>query len=324
MYKWFQDYLTNRKQRVVIDNIESDWLPVTSGVPQGSILGPLLFLLYVNDMPSESDLCTTALFADDAKCFKEIRCTNDSIILQTHLDKLHEWSKRWHLCFNINKCKVLSVSRSIKVDYNYKIDSNPIERIGTFKDLGIIVDKTLSWSSHIQAIVNKSKKVCGAIKRTVGYNAPLNVKLQLYKSLCRPNLEFSSQVWSPHLKQDIKSLESIQRGMTKYIMGYNEMTYDERCKRLQVLPLSYRREVLDLVFLYNCLHGAIDVDFTDEITYVNSCRNLRSTSHGLNLQTKLVKTETYKSSYFSRVVTLWNKIPLEVKTVLMLMFLNMQ
>ena len=101
--------------------------------------------------------------------------------------------------------------------------------------------------------------------------------------------------------------------MTKYIMGYNEMTYDERCKRLQVLPLSYRREVLDLVFLYNCLHGAIDVDFTDEIAYVNSGRNLRSTSHGLNLQTKLVKTETYKSSYFSRVVTLWNKIPLEVR-----------
>ena len=106
------------------------------------------------------------------------------------------------------------------------------------------------------------------------------------------------------LKQDIKSLESIQRGMTKYMMDYNEMTYDERCKRLQVLPLSYRREVLDLVFLYNCLHGAIDVDFTDEITYVNSCGNLRSTSHVLNLQTKLVKTETYKSSYFSRVVIL--------------------
>ena len=104
-----------------------------------------------------------------------------------------------------------------------------MERIGTFQDIGIIVDKTLSWSSHIQAIVYKPKKVCRAIKRTVGYNAPLNVKLRLYKSLCRPNLEFSSQVWLPHLEQDIKSLESIQRGMTKYIMGYNEMTYDERC-----------------------------------------------------------------------------------------------
>ena len=254
---------------------------------------------------------TTALFADDAKFLKEIRCMNDSIVLQTHLDKLHDWSKRWHLCFNISKCKILSVSRSIKVDYNYKIAGKPIERIGTFKDLVIIVDKTLSWSSHIEAIVNKSKKVCGAIKRTVGYNAPLNVKLQLYKSLCRPNLEFSSQVCSPHLKEDIKSMESIQRGITKYIMGYNEMTYDEQCKRLQVLPLSYRREVPDFVFLYNCLHDAIDVDFTDEIPYVNSCHNLRSTSHGLNLQPKVVKT--YKSSYFSRVVTLWNKIALKVR-----------
>ena len=101
--------------------------------------------------------------------------------------------------------------------------------------------------------------------------------------------------------------------MTKYVMGTNEMTYDERCKRLQVLPLSYRREVLYLVFLYNCLHDAINVDFTGEIEYGNSGRNLRSTSHGLNLQTKLVKTDTSKSSYFSRVATLWNKIPLEVR-----------
>ena len=112
-------------------------------------------------MTSESDLCTTALFADDAKCFKEIRCMDGSIILQTHLDKLHEWIKRWHLCFNINKCRVLSVSRSIKVDYNYRIDCNPIEHIGTFKDLGVIVDKTLSWSSHIQGIVSVKKRSVG-------------------------------------------------------------------------------------------------------------------------------------------------------------------
>ena len=110
-------------------------------------------------MPSESDLCTTALFEDDAKCCKEIRRTDDSIILQTHLNKLHEWSKRWHLCFNINNCKVLAVSRSIKVDYNYKIDSNYNECIGAFKDIGIIVDKTIMeqpYTGYCQQVKKRS------------------------------------------------------------------------------------------------------------------------------------------------------------------------
>ena len=106
LYKWFQDYLTNRKQNVVIDNIESDWLPFTSGVPQASILLPLFVFIVFNNMPSELDLCTTALFAVYAKCFKETKCTNDSIILQTHFDEIHVWSKRWDLFFNINKCAV--------------------------------------------------------------------------------------------------------------------------------------------------------------------------------------------------------------------------
>ena len=103
LINWFTSYLGHRKQRVVLNNVYSDWLPVTSGMLQGSILGPLMFLLYINGMPSVSSLCTTALFADDVKCFKEIKSQTDSVILQNHLDMLYNWSTNWEMSFNVHK-----------------------------------------------------------------------------------------------------------------------------------------------------------------------------------------------------------------------------
>ena len=100
----------------------------------------------------------------------------------------------------------------------------------------MVVDHTLSFNDHIESIVNKTKKVCGMVKRAVGYNAPSNVKLQLYKSVCRPNVEYSSQVWSPHIKQDIKAVESVQRGMTRFIVNNPDLSYAERCHKLTLRP----------------------------------------------------------------------------------------
>ena len=223
----------------------SDWLPVTSGVPQGSILGPLMFLLYINDMPSVSSLCTTALFADDVKCFKEIKSQTDSVILQNHLDMLYNWSINWKMSFNVRKCKVLSVTRAGNTQPSYTLNGSHLEHVGTFKDLGVIVDTKLSWRPHIDYIVKKANRVCGMVKRSVGYNAPSNAKLQLYKALCRPNIEYSSQVWSPYHKDSIKTIESVQKSMSRYIGGMSDVSYSERCKILNILPLSYRRVIMD-------------------------------------------------------------------------------
>jgi hypothetical protein len=151
------------------------------------------------------------------------------------------------------------------------------------------------------------------IKRSIGYNAPANVKLQLYKSLCRSNLEYSSQVWSPHSKQGIKSLESVQRGMTRYIVGSSDLSYSERCKHLNLLPLSYRREIMDLTYMYKYLNGALDVDYGATVTMANIHPSLRSSSHGFKLQSSLVRTEAFKHSYFNRVASLWNALPCELR-----------
>jgi len=313
LLNWLDNYLDDRKQRVVLENVASDWLPVTSGVPQGSIVGPLLFLLYINDMPSVASSCTTALFADDSKCLKEIKTHDDCEALQHDLDNLYLWSQMWNMSFNANKCKVLTVSRSHnQTVFTYNINGAPLENVGTFKDLGVVVNTSLTWGPHIESIICKTKKVCGMIKRSVGYNAPVNVKLQLYKTLGRCNLEYSSQVWSPHNKNDIKGIESVQRAMSRYIIG-DQLSYPERCKILNILPLSFRREIFDLTFMYKCLCGSTSMLFDNEITVLQSNSSLRSSSQGVKLNSKLVKTETFKASYFNRVVRLWNSLPSDLR-----------
>ena len=314
LISWIDNYLTDRKQRVVIENEASDWLPVTSGVPQGSILGPLFFLLFINDMPSMALSCSTALFADDAKCFKEIKSHGDSVALQNDLNNLHSWGVRWGMCFNAQKCKILSVTRSrSKTMFTYTLNGTPLEHVGNFKDLGVVVNSSLSWSPHIESIICSSKKVCGMIKRSVGYHAPVNVKLQLYKSIGRGNIEYSSQVWSPHNVHNIHAVESVQRSMTRYIVGNSDLSYSQRCKLLNILPLSFRREIADLTFMYKYLHGALDVDFHDEIQVTNVNPRLRSSSQVMKLQENFARTETFKGSFFNRIVRLWNILPLSLR-----------
>ena len=239
--KWIEDYLSDRTQRVLVEGATSDFKNVTSGVPQGSILGPLLFLLYINDMASVGTACTLALFADDSKCFKSIVNLNDCYTLQNDLDKLYNWSRTWKMDFNPTKCKVLSIHRSRNpIIFYYRMNDVVLEHVSTFKDLGVIIDETLSFTAHIDSILNKCSKVCGMIKRSVGFSAPVNVKLQLYKTLCRSIMDFSSQLWSPQSKMLIIKTESIQRSMTKYILNDFISSYRDRCVELELLPLSYQ------------------------------------------------------------------------------------
>lgn len=312
---WLKNYLVDRKQRVTIDSVPSEWKPVTSGVPQGSILGPLLFLLYINDMPLVTS-CSTALFADDAKCLREITSASDCFMLQNDLDNLYKWSLDWGMNFNIGKCKVLTISRSRnKIKFNYSINQTILEHVGTFKDLGVVIDQTLSWSPHVQTIVNKTRKVCNMVKRSVGFNAPTNVKLQLYKSLCRSNLEYCSELWSPHVINDVKNIESVQRNMTRYILSSRKSncSYTDRCKELSLLPLSFRREISDLTFLFKYLCGLTNVSYSDELQLVTPRVGLRSSEKSLSLKNVYVKTETFKCSYFNRIIRLWNALPENLK-----------
>ena len=310
---WLHDYLSGRTQQVIIEGFNSDKTPVVSGVPQGSILGPLLFLLYINDMPSVVQHSTIALFADDSKCFKSIDSVNDCILLQNDIDALFHWSQTWKMSFNASKCKVLSITRSRSpITFSYTMNGTPLENVGVFKDLGVFVDFKLSFNNHVDSLVTKCSKVSGFIKRSVGYHAPVAVKLQLYKSLVLTLLDFTSPVWSPHFMKQIKSLESVQRAMSKYILSNWDISYVERCQDLKLLPLSFKREVNDLLFLFKILNNAIDVDFAEEVQ-LSEPSNRRSANNGPTLCSHFTRTETFKASYFNRVAHLWNCLPAHIR-----------
>ena len=165
---WFADYLNGRIQRVVVDGVTSTWSPVTSGVPQGSILGPLLFVIFINDLPDVVQNGTeTALYADDTKLHNTISSTDDCKCLQQSLTNLNCWSVQNNIRFNASKCKVLTITRKkTPVTYDYKLGTKSLTRVDSEKDLGVITSSELSWELQINCVISKANKTLGVLKRT--------------------------------------------------------------------------------------------------------------------------------------------------------------
>jgi hypothetical protein len=303
-------------QRVVISGWSSPWLPVKSGVPQGSILGPLLFLLYINDLPDVVKYSKIALFADDAKMYINIESEDDCKKLQKDLDAVYEWSSKWCMTFNVTKCKILKVTRSINPYlFNYNINGTLLESVNEIRDLGVIIDKTVSWNSHVKDIVAKANRIMGLIKRTVGFNVSYVVKYQLYNSLVRSKLEYCTQVWGGLSKSNMVKIERVQRRATRYILNFSDLDYKHRLSMLNMLPLSYRRDVSDILFYHQCFYkNSIN---TNEFVHLtsNNCRYSRSSDDPTKLRMPFCRTQAYKNTYFNRIVKLWNAIPAELRAM---------
>ena len=298
---------------MVIDGKSSDWLPVTSGVPQGSILGPALFVLFINDMPNVlSHSSTLALFADDAKCFRAIRSYTDCALLQDDIDKLVDWSNNWKLDFNVDKCSLCTVSRKRNpIICNYNMGGKVLNRVGAQRDLGVLMSDTANFSDHIHAQVNKANKMLGFIRRTINGNKILSPTLRsLYVTLVRSHLDYASEIWSPKSVTMIKRIEGVQRRATKLMLP--NLNYNERLKRLDLLPLVYRREVKDLSTFYKLKSGNFNCSFN---SYFQFCSDERLRSHASNkLKINRVKTEHFKGTFFNRIPYLWNNLPDALRT----------
>ena len=197
LWNWFEAYLSTRQQCVAIGNQLSDLLPVSSGVPQGSILGPLLFLIYINDIPSVVNYSSLFLFADDTKCCRSISRNPDSSLLQKDLSALCTWSSNWNLTFNDSKCTLLSIrgKNFSTTSATYVIDDKPVKSVNFQKDLGIVLTSDLSWNEHYSHISAKAYKSLGLIKRIFGNNKQVSVRKCLYLTLVRSQLGYSSVIW---------------------------------------------------------------------------------------------------------------------------------
>ena len=314
---WISDFLYNRSFKVRINGKCSDKGIMMSGVPQGSVLGPLLFVIYINDLPEVcEDLSSVFLFADDAKLFRVIRSIDDCQILNESCQRFFDWSLQWGMNVNVNKCKVLSITKNkvIEPSFNYSFSNNDevycLEHADTVKDLGITLDSELCFKSHIYEKINKAFMMLGIINRNFKDLDKFSFVL-LYKSLVRSHLEYCSSVWSPYRIGVISDIERVQKRATKMVDSCRKLSYKDRLMYLKLPTLKFRRVRGDMIEVYKILNGLYDADIVPTLI-----RNTDSRTRGNSL--KLMHTRSHydlrKFSFCSRVVGVWNSLPDSVVT----------
>ena len=210
--KWMKSYLSERSQRVRLNDLLSEPLTVKSGVPQGSHLGPVLFNVFINDLTVSIKYCKYLLYADDMKIFGTVNDENDTLQIQEDLNQVSIWCKKNHMYLNISKCNIISFSKkNDMVLFDYSIENVPVKRTNSINDLGITVDSKLNFKDHIDKIINNGRRVFGFIKRrSYEFKDPYIIK-SLYCSLVRSTLEYGSVVWNMMGSTDTARVESIQK-----------------------------------------------------------------------------------------------------------------
>ncbi|MDE1816823.1 MAG: reverse transcriptase family protein, partial [Thaumarchaeota archaeon] len=308
LVKWIQNFLMGRTQAVVLNNSCSTLRNVTSGVPQGSILGPILFLLYSDDVDRiiHSPI-RMYKFADDMKLchiFDPKSATEDSRNhLQKCLNNLSQWCNENCLPLNLNKCSIVHFG-STNPRYSYHVDQRVLTVHSTERDLGVIFDERLNFQSQIDNIVNRARRLAGLMLYSFQSRSEM-VILPLYKTMVRPLLEYASVVWNPYLSKQIKKVESVQRYVTKRISGYSLLSYEERMSSLRLPRLSSRREYFDLVEMYKVMNGLTFVDGKRVPSYLR--RGTRG--HSMRIRPEKFKCNVRKSALFVRAVNQWNTLP---------------
>ena len=211
---WFANYLSGRLQRVVIDGATSQWASVTSGVPQGSLLGPLLFIIFINDLPGVAigDVFTS-LYADDTKVYHNINTIEDCMSMQKTLTNMDTWTRHNNIQFNASKCKALTITRKKSpLNFIYKLDSVELERVSKEKDVGVNITNSLSWNTHIHAITARANKLLGLLKRTCTLLNDVSARRSLYLALVESQLSYATQVWSPDKIALKTQIERVNKG----------------------------------------------------------------------------------------------------------------
>ena len=303
--QWIKAFLSGRTQQVLVEGALSDRSPVTSGVPQGSVLGPLLFLLYVNDIPNQLH-SSVKLFADDCKLFNSVQSPQARHQLQKDLHEVRNWSMLWQLPFNLDKCRVLHLG-SGNPQSSYNMSGQVLASTESEKDLGVLVDGSLNFHSQTSAAVAKANKLLGIIRKSFANLSKRSFPL-LFKTLIRPHLEFGNCIWGPQSKGDQQLVERVQRRATKLIPELRNMTYSQRLRELNLPSLTYRRLRGDMITIFQILHGSIDVQ--EGLLQLSNTRKTRG--HHLKLHKSRAKSRARRNFLSVRAVNSWNSLPSSV------------
>ena len=287
------DYLDNRKQKVKVGDSISSERDVTSGVPQGSLLGPLLFLIYINDLPENIDNSTCFGYADDYKLI-----AHNTTELEQDLQALHNWCCANGMSLHENKCSILNFKRMSTVRMNEKIVSTS----NTQKDLGIIINDNLTWHDNTMRRHSKALRALWSLRRNLPWSTSRRSKLNAYVGYVVPIMMFACQVGYPN-KSDLKLIEKLQKDATKWIL-WTERDYKDRLIQLKLLPLSLYAELQCLLLFCSILDGSYDIDHTNYINVNSNHRTRQGTNHDILVnKNRLRKTD---ENFWHRSAILYN------------------
>ncbi len=311
--------------RVVVEGEASQEVSVESGVPQGTVLGPLLFLCYINDLP-DSVTSTIRLFADDCLLYRVIRSRTDHNALQKDLSSLNKWASEWGMKFNAKKCYVLSVNT--KSSQYYELDNTILEEVQSSPYLGVQVSNDLSFNAHTSTISSKASSILGFLKRNLQHT-PSHLRRTAYLSLVRSTLEYAATVWDPYTQKQIDSLEKVQRQAARFIAkDYRSRSpgcVTKMLKKYELPSLQQRRKELRLSLLYKISEGLIPaIPPEDYLQKVENKRKIRAKKmtdfvscnivdkhQQCNSRCYLVPRANklpYKNSFFVRTIQDWNSL----------------
>ena len=311
--QWVRSFLSGRTQRVAINGTFSSFQPVTSGVPQGSVLGPLLFLLYINDIgnPINSSI---RLFADDCILYKEIRSYADQQSLQTDINSFSSWADKWQMQLNHKKCNTMTLTRkkSLNITNYYYLNSQLLTTVSSCTYLGVVVTSDLRWHKHVEHCKLKAMNSLNFVRRNL-YRCSLDVRKLAYTSLVRPHLEYASAAWDVYTQGDVNCHESIQKRAARFITGnYNWRTSSTGLvNSLNLAPLSCRRAVSRLSLFYKAIYESSPSISVSHLSVPS--RSTRSSSNGLIFLPLSCRTDCYKYSFFPRTIIDWNRLQFEVR-----------
>jgi len=315
--EWINNFLSDRHQRVRIGGEFSCWAKVLSGIPQGSILGPLLFIIFINDLVDIcSDNIKMYLFADDAKMYCHIRNISDIDNLQSGIDKFVKWTDRWQVKLNTDKCKVISVHHRRYSNKGavpkYFMNDTVLEEVVEIKDLGVYYDSLLLFDKHVSEKVNKAYMMLGIIKRNFVHLSH-NCFVILYKSLVRSHLEYANSVWYPKRKTDVDKLERVQKRATKLIPELSKRSYSDRLKALHLPTLKYRRFRGDMIEVFKIIKGMYDPACVPQFEFINLGNDtVRTRGNQYKLTQHRYHYDLRKFSFTNRVIPIWNSLPNQV------------
>ena len=294
---WIEQWLTDRRQRVVVDGEVSNWKSVLSGVPQGSVLGPILFLIYINDL-DDSITSNILKFAD-----------GDKQHLQNDLDRLVKWSEKWQMLFNFGKCKCLHTGHG-NLNVNYKMRDTVLGTTVKEKDLGVTISADMKVSEQCGIAASKGNQIVGLIRRNITYKGKKLI-IPLYKAIVRPHLEYCIQAWRPYRKKDIDTLERIQRRATKMIPELRDLSYEERLKECGLTTLETRRLRGDQIEVFKILNGYENINRN---MFFSLKKDSRTRGHEVKLVKDQCRLDIRKHSFAQRTINEWNKLSTDCVT----------